>query len=130
MPKLVNHTNRVEIDGVPYRKNELKYNTHGDYVTIVYSKEADVLQNTVIGQKDFSEWTDKDNGVYATIDALITELKVFLFESDTSEDNNNLECLLNENNRLLCEQIVELKVNNRILSEAFKTPLYMEQDLT
>lgn len=112
MPKLENFTNRVEIDGISYRKNELKYFSSGDNVTIIYSKEADVAQTNVIQQMSFDEWTDNGGIAYATIGALLEDLDNFLWEPESTNYNDKIESLLLKNNDLLNDLLKEMKINN------------------
>lgn len=78
MPKLENFANRVEIDGIPYRKNEIKpVNGKEDNLSIHYSKFADPTEGPVTGllQTAFFNWTDKDEVPYTSKATLLADLK-------------------------------------------------------
>jgi len=83
MPKLVNFFNRVEIDGIPYLKNEIKpiLEKNGT-ITIRYCMASDQIQRRVerLYQTEFSTWTDVNNATYSSVVFLLNDLNLFLFE--------------------------------------------------
>ncbi len=134
MPKLENFESRVEIDGLSYRKNEIKAHVENNgSITIRYSMEADKMQRAVekLTQTAFGDWTDKNDKAYASLLDLTSDFDSFLF----SETASNTEVLkgsekqLEDISRNIERLIVEQKITNKILSEAFNQPLYEEKDL-
>ena len=83
MPKLENFTNRVEIDGYPFVKNELRpIDDPGDLVSVIYTGTTNQSRNAAnqLHQIPFSDWTDSGDIPYASKDALLSDMKAFFLE--------------------------------------------------
>jgi hypothetical protein len=90
MPKLVDFVNRVEIDGIPYVKNEIKpLDTSGDNVGVVYAKQSDPVQSSPDGLSPvpYFDWTDSTDTPYASKESLLSDMKDFFFRIDQHLEN-------------------------------------------
>lgn len=96
MPKLENFTNRVVIDGIRYRKNELKpIDEEGDLVSVAFTMEANNTQPNPEGlyQLPFNQWTDSSDTPYASKQALLDDMDAFFLTSSSTSPTGNIETL-------------------------------------
>ena len=98
MPKLENFSNRIEIDSVPFPKNELKGVAVGtDKVSVVFNHSSDNRDSSLSDyyQLIYSDWTDSGDTPYASQVDLLSDMKDFFFSvasgggGGTSDDITN-----------------------------------------
>ncbi len=82
MPKLENFANRIEIDGYPFLKNELRpIDEVGDKVSAVYTGFTHASKSAAndLYQLSYTEWTDSTDTPYASKPDLLSDMKDFFF---------------------------------------------------
>lgn len=98
MPKLENFSNRIEIDSIPFPKNELKGVAVGtDQVSVVFNHSSDNRDSSLSDyyQLIYSDWTDSGDTPYASQIDLLSDMKDFFFSvasgggGGTSDDITN-----------------------------------------
>lgn len=77
--KITNQTNSVTLGDTDYPRNLLSFQTKGDYVTIrVVASEEEIIQETI-----YSEFKNSSDVPYATLAALVADLRSYLFSSQS-----------------------------------------------
>ena len=91
MPKLVNFDNRIEIDGVPYAKNELKaVSGEGDNVTVKWNHWADRSDRAVKTDwfnVPYYTWEDGTGTPYPSKGDFLAEANTFFFNVGAFEQS-------------------------------------------
>lgn len=129
MPKLENFDTNIKVDGNPFAKDAINYQVMaGDGVGLYYSGDRDrrILERL---NGSFGQWTNSIDVPYASFAALIADLDLFIFGNSDTETLKDISNQLVNLCRSMDSLLVEQKITNKILSEAYELPLYTEENL-